>query len=69
VTSTTGIDRPALTKFPRRRRLARGIFRARPGRRTILGVRKGKVRYRGVADRGTVGDVRRLRALLRRAGL
>ena len=69
VTSTVRADRPALKHFPRRRRLARGIFRARPAGRTILGVRKGKVRYAGVADRRAVRNVRLLRALLRRSGL
>jgi hypothetical protein len=69
VTSTVRADRPALRKFPRRRRLARGVFRAKPASRTVLGVRKGKVRYLGVADRGTSRNVRVLRALLRRAGL
>jgi hypothetical protein len=69
VTSTIDADRPALNTFPRRRRLARGIFRTRPGGRSIVGVRKGKVRYSGVSDRGPVGNVRMLRALLRRAGL
>jgi hypothetical protein len=69
VTSTIRADRPPLTSFPRRRRLGRGVFRARPTGRTILGVRKGKVRYQGVADRGTLRNVRRLRALLRRGGL
>jgi hypothetical protein len=69
VTSTVGADRPALTSFPRRRRLAPGIFRARPTGRTILGERKAQVRYLGVADRAAISKVRVLRALLRRAGL
>jgi hypothetical protein len=69
VTSTTPADRPSLTKFPRRKRLARGVFRAKPGARRVLGVRKGKVRYSGVADGPTMRNVRLLRALLRRAGL
>jgi hypothetical protein len=69
VTSTIPADRPPLAKFPRRKRLARGVFRARPAARTVLGVRGGKVRYLGAADRPTIRNVRLLRALLRRAGL
>jgi hypothetical protein len=69
VTSTAKADRPALRTFPRRKRLAGGVYRAKPAGRTVLGVRKGKVRYSGVTDRGTIRNVRLLRALLRRAGL
>jgi hypothetical protein len=69
VTSTVRADRPALRKFPRRKRLAGGVYRAKPAGRKLLGVRKGRVRYSGVADRGTIRDVRVLRTLLRRAGL
>jgi hypothetical protein len=69
VTSTIRADRPALRRFPRRKRLTSGLFRAKPAGRTVLGVRKGKVRYSGVADSPALRNVRLLRALLRRAGL
>jgi hypothetical protein len=69
VTSTIPADRPPLARFPRRRRLARGLFRARPSGNAVAGVRKGKVSFLGVTDRAGIRDVRLLRALLRRAGL
>jgi hypothetical protein len=69
VTSTVPADRPPLKRFPRRRRLARGVFRAKPTGRTVVGASRGKVRYLGVTDRAGIRDVRLLRALLRRAGL
>jgi hypothetical protein len=60
---------PPLKQFPRRKRLARGLFRAGPRSSRVIGVRKGKVSYAGVTERPIVRKVRVLRHLLRRAGL
>ena len=56
-------------RFPHRRRLARGLYRAGPHSRRLFGVRRGKVRFAAVADRRLIRDGRALRRYLRRAGL
>ena len=55
--------------FPRRRRIARGLYRASPTSRRIVGVRRGRVRFVGVADKRLLRNRRALRRYLRRAGL
>jgi hypothetical protein len=69
VTSTARTTLPPLQEFPRRRRVARGLFRAAPRSSRVIGVRKGRVSYAGVTERGLLRSVRVLRKLLHRAGL
>jgi hypothetical protein len=69
VTSTARTTLPSLNEIPRRRRLARGLFRAAPRSSRVIGVRKGRVSYAGVTERAIVRRTRLLRHLLRRAGL
>ena len=61
----------SLRAYPRRRRLARGLFRASPRGARVIGVRKGKVRFVGVASKRVLRKPNRpvLRRYLRRAGL
>ena len=61
--------RRLLRRLPRARRLGRGLYRAGPGSRRIIGVRAGRVRFVAVATRGLLRDRRALRRHLRRAGL
>jgi hypothetical protein len=44
------------TAYPRRRQLARGLFRAGPRSRMLIGTRAGKVRYVAIADRRLLAD-------------
>jgi hypothetical protein len=55
--------------YPRRRRLGRGLVR--PSRRSLrlFGIRRGRVRFVGVATRRTLRSRRALRAYLRHAGV
>jgi hypothetical protein len=53
--------------YPRRRRLARGIYRATPRGRQVIGVRAGRIRFLGVAARRLLAEPQRLRAAIRRA--
>ena len=55
--------------FPRRRRIGHGLYRASPRSRRIVGVRRGRVRFIGVADRRVLRNRRALRRYLRKAGL
>jgi hypothetical protein len=61
--------RRLLRRFPRARRLSRGIYRATPRSRRIFGTRGGKVRFVAVADRSLLRNPAKLRRYLRRAGL
>ena len=56
-------------RFPHRRRLARGLYRAGPHSRRVFGVRGGKVRWVVVAERSLLVRPKLLRRYLRRAGL
>jgi hypothetical protein len=69
VSSTARNTLQPLKAFPKRRRVARGLFRAAPRSSRVIGIRNGKVSYTGVADRAAVRRIRVLRRLLRRAGL
>ena len=69
VTSTARKTLPRLDQLPRRRRLARGLFRAAPRSRRVVGVRNGTVSYAGVGERDVVRRLGLLRRLLRRAGV
>lgn len=69
VTSTLPADRGSLALFPRRRRIATGLFRTAPDSQTVIGVRRRHVRFAASADRATVGRTSLLKRLLRRAGL
>ena len=51
------------------RRLGRGLLRAGPRSRALVGVRRGRIRYVAVADRSVLKSGRVLRLLLRRAGV
>jgi hypothetical protein len=55
--------------YPRRQRLTRGLYRAGPGSRRLLGVRRGRVVYVAVASRQVLTHparlVRDLRVALR----
>ena len=55
--------------YPRRRRVARGIYRASPGSPRLFGVRRGRVRYIAVANRRLLRRPAALRRALRRAGV
>ncbi len=59
-----------LSAFPKRRRAGRGIFRLSARDRRIVGVRKGKIRFFGVASRRVLkqGNRRALARYVRRAG-
>jgi hypothetical protein len=61
--------RSVVRRFPRRRRIARGLYRASPRSRRIFGVRRRRVRFVGVADKRLLHHPRTLRRYLRRAGL
>jgi hypothetical protein len=69
VSSTARTTLPPLRALPKRRRVARGLFRAAPRSPRVVGVRKGRVSFAGVADRAVLRNVRLLRRLLGRAGL
>ena len=55
--------------FPGLRRVTGGIFRASRRNPRLFGVRSGRLRFVGVADRRLLRDPRSLRRLIRRAGL
>jgi hypothetical protein len=55
--------------FPRRVRIARGLYRASPGSRRLFGTRGRKVRFVAVANRRLIAKPRALRRYLRLAGL
>jgi hypothetical protein len=55
--------------YPRRRSLGRGLYRAGPGSRRLIGVRSGRVRLVAVASSSLIRSRRALRAHLRYAGL
>ncbi len=57
-----------LRRFPKARRAGTGIYRTGPRTPRIFGVRAGKVRFVGVADRGLLRNRRALRTYIRRAG-
>ena len=69
VTSTARTTLPRGRSLANRRRIARGLFRAAPRSRRVIGLRKGRVSFAGVAERPLLRNVRVLRRLLRRAGL
>jgi hypothetical protein len=69
VTSTAKSTLPQLSSFPKRRRVARGLFKAAPRSSRVLGIRNGRISYAGVGDKRALRSVRVLRQLLRRAGL
>jgi hypothetical protein len=54
---------------PRRRAFGRGVFRAGPRSTRLVGIRRGRVRYVGVARRHLLSRPRALRRHLRIAGL
>jgi len=54
-------------RFPRARRVSRGVMRAGPESRRFFVVSRGKVRAVGVADRGLIARPAALRKFLRRA--
>jgi hypothetical protein len=55
--------------YPRRRRLARGLYAAGPRSTRIVGVRGGTIRFTGVASRRLVANPRAVTRYLRLAGL
>jgi hypothetical protein len=61
--------RAFLRAYPRRRRVARGIYRASPGSPRLFGIRRGRVRYIAVSNRRLLRRPAALRRALRRAGL
>jgi hypothetical protein len=64
-----GRRRRALRAYPGRVPLGRGLFRAHPRSRRLIGVRRGRVRFVAVADRRLLSNRRSLRRSLRLAGL
>jgi hypothetical protein len=56
-------------ELPRLRRIMRGVYRAGPQSQRLIGVRRGRVRYLGVASERSLRRERVLRTYLRRAGL
>ena len=52
--------------YPRLRRVARGVYRANPSSPRIFGVRRGRVRFIGVADRRLIRSPSRLRRAVAR---
>jgi hypothetical protein len=55
--------------YPRRRSLGRGLYRASPNSRRLIGVRRGRVRYFAVANRRLLRRPRMRSAYLRYAGV
>jgi alpha-L-arabinofuranosidase len=55
--------------YPRSYRLSRGVLGTSRSSRVVLGLRRSRVRYVGVADRRLIKKTRLLRSTLRRAGL
>jgi hypothetical protein len=58
-----------LRRYPNRRPVTKGIYRARRGSRRLFGVRRGRVRFIAVADKGLARNARSLKRYLRLAGL
>jgi hypothetical protein len=59
----------SLRAYPRRRAFGRGLFRANPRSRRLIGVRRGRVRFIAVANRRLLRRPRTLRRYLRLAGV
>ena len=55
--------------FPRRIRLRRGLYRAGPRSRLLVGTRRGKIAFVAVASRGVLKKSRTVRGYLRLAGV
>jgi hypothetical protein len=55
--------------YPNRVRVARGVYRAGPGSRRLIGVRRGRVRWVGVASRRLLARPAALASYLSRAGV
>ena len=55
--------------FPRRIRLRRGLYRAGPRSRLLVGTRRGKIAFVAVASRGVLKKTRTVRGYLRLAGV
>jgi DNA-binding beta-propeller fold protein YncE len=55
--------------FPRRIRLRRGLYRAGPRSRLLVGTRRGKIAFVAVASRGVLRKTRTTRGYLRLAGV
>jgi len=55
--------------FPKAKRLSKTVYRLSARGQRLVGVRKGKVRYFGVASKRVLRNPRLLRAYLKRAGL
>ena len=55
--------------YPRRRRIASGVYRAGPRSSRLIGVRRGRVRFIGVAGRRVLRRPRSVRRQLARAGI
>ncbi len=64
-------SRRFLAAYPRARRIGRGLYRANPRSPRLFGIRRGRVRFIAVADRGLLapGKRRALRRHLAYAGL
>lgn len=58
-----------LERFPKATRVGAGVYRTGPRGPRIFGVRGGRVRFAGVADRSLLRSPKALRRYLRRAGL
>lgn len=61
--------RRAQRAFRRMRRVTRTVYKLAPGSRRIIGVRRGKVRYVGLASKRVLRSKRLVRAYVKRAGL
>ena len=55
--------------FRNRKRIARGLYRAGPRSRLVVGTRRGKIAFVAVASRGVLKKRRTLRGYLRLAGV
>jgi acetyl esterase/lipase len=66
VTPGTSVGR--LRVYPRRRRIAPGLYLASPDSTRLIGVRRGRLQYFAVASRGLIRDQKRLLKYLRLAG-
>jgi hypothetical protein len=66
---TAGRPGRVARRFPRARRLSRGVYRGGPRSRRVFGVRRGRLRFVGVADTRLLRNPKALRRYLRRAGL
>ena len=57
-----------LSAYPLRIALGKGLFRAGPGRRQVIGVRRGRIRFVGVATDRLLGRPASLRRAIARLG-